>query len=133
MPAHRTDNVPTANPTVTRDPVSGMTVDPATAKHQLVAKGQTYYFCSAACKAKFEADPARYLAPSQSPAPEVAEGAIWTCPMHPEIRQDSAGSCPICGMDLVTQGGAGGSDSVATELGDLLRPVNQAVETRPEI
>ena len=90
----------TAHAALVTDPVCGMAVDPATAKHQLVAKGQTYYFCSAGCKAKFEADPARYLAPSQSPAPEVAEGTIWTCPMHPEIRQDSAGSCPICGMAL---------------------------------
>jgi len=82
------------------DPVCGMAVDPATAKHQLVAKGHTHYFCSAACKAKFEADPERYLSPSAAPAPETAEGTIWTCPMHPEIRQDSAGSCPICGMAL---------------------------------
>ena len=55
------------------------------------------------------------------------EEAVYTCPMHPGVKQDKPGSCPICGMDLVKQGGAGGSDSVATELGDLLRPVNQAV------
>ncbi len=81
------------------DPVCGMKVDPATAKHCAEHRGQTFFFCSGGCKAKFEADPTRYLHPA--PAPEIAApGAIYTCPMHPEIRQGGPGSCPICGMAL---------------------------------
>ncbi len=81
------------------DPVCGMSVDPDTAEHSLVLDGRAHYFCSARCKAKFEADPARYLAGAVAP-PSAAEGARWTCPMHPEIRRDGPGSCPICGMAL---------------------------------
>jgi Cu+-exporting ATPase len=83
------------------DPVCGMQVDPRTAGHRLVHQGRTQFFCSAACKARFEADPARYLSKSNATAtPAAAEGTIWTCPMHPEIRQEKPGSCPICGMAL---------------------------------
>ncbi|HUQ38035.1 MAG TPA: heavy metal translocating P-type ATPase [Aestuariivirga sp.] len=82
------------------DPVCGMTVDPATAKHKAGHKGHDYYFCSAGCKTKFVADPAKYLEASTKPAEPVAAGTIYTCPMHPEIRQESPGSCPICGMAL---------------------------------
>jgi Cu+-exporting ATPase len=82
------------------DPVCGMTVDPATAKHKAGHKGHDYYFCSAGCKAKFVADPAKYLEASAKAAEPVAEGTIYTCPMHPEIRQVGPGSCPICGMAL---------------------------------
>lgn len=83
------------------DPVCGMSIDPNTAKHSLIEDGRTYYFCSAGCMAKFEGDPAPYLAKNATAAPpEVAEGTIWTCPMHPEIRSDKPGSCPICGMAL---------------------------------
>ncbi|GBH32770.1 heavy metal translocating P-type ATPase [Sphingobium xenophagum] len=82
-----------------KDPVCGMTVDPAITAHHAEHGGESYHFCSAGCRAKFIADPERYLGP---PAPPVAvpEGTIWTCPMHPEIRQDHPGSCPICGMAL---------------------------------
>ncbi len=83
-----------------KDPVCGMTVDPATAKHQTVYQGETYYFCGAGCREKFEADPQRYLSPQPAPAETVPEGTIYTCPMHPEIRQVGPGSCPICGMAL---------------------------------
>ena len=84
-----------------KDPVCGMMVDPATAKHRTDHAGQTFYFCSAGCRTKFEADPQRYLAPAPAkPASPVAEGTIFTCPMHPEIRQVGPGSCPICGMAL---------------------------------
>lgn len=83
------------------DPVCGMSIDPNTAKHSLIEDGRTYYFCSAGCKAKFEGDPAAYLAKNATAAPpEVTEGTIWTCSMHPEIRSDKPGSCPICGMAL---------------------------------
>ena len=80
------------------DPVCGMTVDPHTAKHRAEHHSHPYYFCSAGCRTKFVADPQKYLGPRE-PEP-VIEGAIYTCPMHPEIRQEGPGSCPICGMAL---------------------------------
>ncbi len=80
------------------DPVCGMTVDPHTAKHQASHNGHPYYFCSAGCRTKFVADPEKYLGP-RAPEP-VVEGATYTCPMHPEIRQQGPGACPICGMAL---------------------------------
>ncbi|MGE0851584.1 MAG: heavy metal translocating P-type ATPase [Hyphomicrobiaceae bacterium] len=83
-----------------KDPVCGMTVDPHKAKHTATHAGRPYYFCSAGCRTKFLAAPERYLAPQQAKAEPVAEGAIYTCPMHPEIRQVGPGSCPICGMAL---------------------------------
>jgi Cu+-exporting ATPase len=82
------------------DPVCGMTVDPHSAKHRHDYKGHTYYFCSAGCRTKFAADPEKYLSPDQRKAEPVPEGTIYTCPMHPEIRQEGPGSCPICGMAL---------------------------------
>jgi Cu+-exporting ATPase len=83
-----------------KDPVCGMSVDPATAGHRAEHEGETYYFCSAGCRAKFVADPEKYLAPSKTPAKPEPEGTIYTCPMHPEIRKAGPGSCPICGMAL---------------------------------
>jgi Cu+-exporting ATPase len=80
------------------DPVCGMTVDPHTAKHRADYHGHTYYFCAAGCRTKFSANPEKYLG-ERAPEP-VVEGAIYTCPMHPEIRQEGPGSCPICGMAL---------------------------------
>ncbi|WBL78983.1 heavy metal translocating P-type ATPase [Bradyrhizobium xenonodulans] len=82
------------------DPVCGMTVDPATSKHSLTHHGETFHFCSAGCRGKFAADPAKYLAKDKASAPEMPEGTIYTCPMHPEIRQVGPGTCPICGMAL---------------------------------
>lgn len=83
------------------DPVCGMTVDPATAKHRFAYKGQDYFFCSAGCRTKFEANPEKFLAPKSSvPGEKLPEGTIYTCPMHPEVRQVGPGSCPICGMAL---------------------------------
>jgi heavy metal translocating P-type ATPase len=88
------------------DPVCGMKV---AANPQRMAQhaGKTYYFCSNGCVAKFKADPQRYLAAGDAPAtasaiapPAKASDAIYTCPMHPEIRQQGPGSCPICGMAL---------------------------------
>jgi len=71
------------------------------AKNTMVHEGQTYYFCNPKCLQKFTADPVRYLKPEEAPpAPPVAPSAIFTCPMHPEIRQVGPGSCPICGMAL---------------------------------
>ncbi|WP_428530769.1 heavy metal translocating P-type ATPase [Pseudorhodoplanes sp.] len=82
-----------------KDPVCGMTVDPHETAHRVTHAGQPYYFCSAGCRTKFLADPDRYLGPAQA-AESVPEGTIYTCPMHPEIRQVGPGSCPICGMAL---------------------------------
>lgn len=82
------------------DPVCGMTVDPATSKHRFEHRGETFHFCSAGCGTKFAADPTKYLAKNKAPEPEMPAGTIYTCPMHPEIRQVGPGSCPICGMAL---------------------------------
>jgi P-type Cu+ transporter len=80
------------------DPVCGMSVDPKATPHKTAYKGENYYFCSAGCRTKFAANPQKYLGP-RGPEP-VIEGAIYTCPMHPEIRQPGPGACPICGMAL---------------------------------
>ena len=68
-----------------------MTVDPATAKHKATYKDQPYFFCSGGCKTKFEADPQRYLDPKPQPKPPGSETDIYTCPMHPEVRQVGPG------------------------------------------
>ena len=82
------------------DPVCGMAVDPHTAKHRAEYRGRPYYFCSAGCKSKFTADPQKYLSKEEKEVEPIAEGAIYTCPMHPQIRQVGPGVCPICGMAL---------------------------------
>jgi len=86
-------------PATVLDPVCGMTVDPATSKHRFDHHGKTFHFCSAGCKTKFSADPKAYLE-KKTVKPDVPEGTIYTCPMHPEIRKVGPGSCPICGMAL---------------------------------
>ncbi|MBB1598455.1 heavy metal translocating P-type ATPase [Variovorax sp. UMC13] len=97
-PSHDTD-------AVLKDPVCGMTVT-AQSPHVLQNGGKPVYFCSAGCKAKFAADPAKYGAPPTvalapvGPAQPAPAGAIYTCPMHPEVRQDHPGNCPKCGMTL---------------------------------
>jgi P-type Cu+ transporter len=82
------------------DPVCGMRVDPHKTAHRQAYAGRTYYFCSARCREKFGADPQKYLGPKAPEKDEVPAGTIYTCPMHPEIRQAGPGSCPICGMAL---------------------------------
>ncbi len=82
------------------DPVCGMKVDPITTAHHATHDGVHYHFCSSGCLAKFTADPAKYLLDSKRAEPVAAPGAMWTCPMHPEIRQQGPGTCPICGMAL---------------------------------
>jgi P-type Cu+ transporter len=81
------------------DRVCGMTVDRHETRHRHLHHGQFYYFCSATCRAKFAADPEKYLA-NERAGEQVADGTIYTCPMHPEVRQLGPGSCPICGMAL---------------------------------
>ncbi|KAA0686147.1 heavy metal translocating P-type ATPase [Azospirillum brasilense] len=100
------DNAPSGAHRVT-DPVCGMKVDPATSKYRADHRHETYHFCSARCRDRFVADPEGYLKPRAKPAaPEQAghaspqKGVIYTCPMHPEIRQEGPGTCPICGMAL---------------------------------
>lgn len=84
-----------------KDPVCGMTVDPAKSGHRARHDEHDYHFCSAGCRTRFLADPDLYLSPDPSAVEEdVPEGTIYTCPMHPEIRQEGPGSCPICGMAL---------------------------------
>ena len=82
------------------DPVCGMTVDPEKTEHHATHADHDYHFCSAGCRDKFRADPERYLGRGAPPAVDEVPGTIWTCPMHPEVRQDHAGACPICGMAL---------------------------------
>ena len=109
-----------ASPAVTvLDPVCGMRVDPATSKHRFELQGQTFHFCSAGCRTKFAAEPARYL-DKKKPAPEAPADAIYTCPMHPEIRQVGPGSCPICGMALEPEV-ASLDDAPNPELADMTR------------
>jgi Cu+-exporting ATPase len=82
------------------DPVCGMKVDPNTTPHHADYGGQTYHFCSQGCRAKFVANPSAYLDGGKPAEPTASPGAMWTCPMHPQIRRDGPGTCPICGMAL---------------------------------
>ncbi|GCE83505.1 heavy metal-binding domain-containing protein [Komagataeibacter diospyri] len=87
------------NPSVTmktRDPVCGMTVDPGASRFKSEHNGHSYLFCSAHCQKKFEADPAAFIKADSTPP------MVWTCPMHPEIRETHPGKCPKCGMTLVS-------------------------------
>ncbi len=96
-----------------------MTVDPQKMPHRHTHQHQNYCFCSAGCRTKFAADPGRYLAPQPAtPAADVPSSTIYTCPMHPEVRQIGPGSCPICGMALEPE--AGGADDNG-ELADMSR------------
>src|SRR5579872_1169751 len=103
-------------PAVAKDPVCGMSVNTAAAKHTLQHAGQTFYFCSPSCREKFQSQPDKYLRPpegaaalriapsamaSTARAPESPGGTtVYTCPMDPEVRQSKPGPCPKCGMDL---------------------------------
>ncbi len=109
-----------------KDPVCGMSVT-AQSAHRLQHEGRPVYFCSARCKEKFAADPAAYptdpprnAAPAAAMAEPAAGGAIYTCPMHPEVRQDHPGACPKCGMALEPVQPATGDDENA-ELSDFRR------------
>ncbi len=105
-PAARGAGAAPADAPALKDPVCGMTVT-LQSKHSLEHEGRPVYFCGAGCKAKFAADPAKYAArlaggeaPAAAPAAPVPEGTVFTCPMHPEVRQDHPGDCPKCGMAL---------------------------------
>lgn len=89
------------------DPVCGMSVDPHAAEHRSNYGGRPWYFCSSHCKAEFDSNPDKYDRKGPAKAQqEVPEGAVYTCPMHPEIRQPGPGSCPICGMALEPEQGS---------------------------
>ncbi|MFI4981681.1 MAG: HAD-IC family P-type ATPase, partial [Nevskiales bacterium] len=85
---------------VAKDPVCGMKVDRRTAKYKAARDGQDFFFCSRRCLDKFQAEPARHLATAKPATAAAPAGAIYTCPMHPQIRQLGPGACPICGMAL---------------------------------
>jgi Cu+-exporting ATPase len=104
----------------TRDPVCGMTVDVGATPHHAVYSGRDFHFCSSGCRAKFVADPEVYLGDRKKPQPRATPGAIWTCPMHPQIRQEQPGTCPICGMALEPQCPSA-SDGPNPELVDFTR------------
>ncbi len=83
------------------DLVCGMLVAPETAAGKYDHESETYYFCSTGCLNKFKQNPAAFLENKKEEKPKAAsEGAIYTCPMHPQIEQIGAGTCPICGMAL---------------------------------
>lgn len=87
--------------TKVKDPVCGMMIDPVTAKGgHSYHDHKEYYFCNPKCKVKFDANPEQYLRPELSPQNQGSAFAIYTCPMHPEIKQQGPGTCPICGMAL---------------------------------
>lgn len=102
------------------DPVCGMSVNVASAKHKTHHGGRDVYFCSARCKEKYEADPETYAdgPPVQEPMPA---GTQYTCPMHPEIVQEGPGTCPICGMALEPMGVPTGNEGPNPELVDFTR------------
>src|SRR5579863_1713228 len=122
----------TQAPQTALDPVCGMTVSPAKAKGAVKHKGQTYYFCSAGCAQRFQAEPEKYLLPrpplttlitiaSAQPAiaPSQSQMAArkqvkYVCPMDPEVLEDKPGPCPMCGMALepsLSEGAAEEDDS----------------------
>jgi Cu+-exporting ATPase len=122
-----------AAPGMVTDPVCGMSVDPATTKHRAAHAGHDYFFCSAGCRDRFIAEPARYVASGLAPGPAPASAAgapattapagaeiLWTCPMHPQIVRNEPGTCPICGMALERMTPEAG-DAANPELADMTR------------
>ena len=122
--AHHGDHANQHAPADTvRDPVCGMTVDPAKTPHHAQHQGVVHHFCAARCREKFLAEPAKYLTAKDERAPAAATkpGVIYTCPMHPQIRQEGPGSCPICGMALEPENAAHAEDGPSAELIDMTR------------
>ena len=121
-PLSRQDQHPEPPPAAALDPVCGMAVDPRTATHRAEHAGHSYFFCSAGCREKFTAAPARYLSGSHpgAVAPAKTGEVLWTCPMHPQIVRKEPGSCPICGMALEPMTPIAG-DTENPELRDMTR------------
>lgn len=105
---------------ITKDPVCGMTVDPHTTEHRSQYKGKTWYFCSSRCLSRFDENPEHFLSEKQEQEVAPVPGAIYTCPMHPEIRQQGPGDCPICGMALEPEE-VSLDDGPSEELTDMTR------------
>lgn len=106
----------------TTDPVCGMTVDTTAVKPSYEHAGGLFHFCSEHCKEKFALDPEYYLAGKhRDAAKEVPSGTIYTCPMHPEIKQEGPGNCPICGMALEPMGVPAPDEGPNPELVDFKR------------
>jgi Cu+-exporting ATPase len=103
----------------TKDPVCGMAVDPDNAR-RVDDDGGTHYFCGEGCRQKFLSEPARYVNRTERSTPPASPRAIYTCPMHPEVRQIGPGSCPICGMALEPVVG-GVETGPSAELVDMIR------------
>ena len=103
------------------DPVCGMSVEIATAKHTHSYSGQTWYFCGRHCLEKFTADPERFAGTKAvTRVLEEAKDSVYTCPMHPQIRQPRPGNCPLCGMALEAVVASAGEQS-SHELKDMTR------------
>ena len=86
-----------------KDPVCGLTIEDSNAASVSTYEGTTYYFCSSSCKEDFDKDPEAYISAKAGSALKTEEpksGEMFTCPMHPEVRQLGAGTCPKCGMAL---------------------------------
>src|SRR3984885_8651687 len=103
----------------TIDPVCGMRVDPAAARHRATWRSKDYLFCSGRCRERFEAGPEKFLRPKQA-EPASPAGATYTCPKHPEVRQVGPGDCPICGQALEPEQFSL-DDTPDTELADMTR------------
>src|SRR5689334_13737816 len=108
-----------SDPELATDPVCGMQVDPNAGKPRHDWNGQTFHFCGERCRTRFAADPPGFLAPKVEPPP-APPGTIFTCPMHPQIRQEGPGSCPICGMALEPET-VSLDDAPNAELADMTR------------
>jgi Cu+-exporting ATPase len=112
-----------------KDPVCGMDVEPGQAAGGSAGHGGvTYWFCSPDCREKFVTAPARYVATTTGPvisgappAGSAADAHIYTCPMHPEVRQVGPGSCPKCGMALEPVDAAMAEEGSSPELVDMTR------------
>ncbi|MBT6111473.1 MAG: heavy metal translocating P-type ATPase [Rhodospirillales bacterium] len=103
-----------------KDPVCGMTVDRASARHMAKHNGERFYFCSSRCDEKFSAEPETYLQGRPEPEP-MPEGTKYTCPMDPEIITDEPSDCPICGMALEPMGIPAADQGPNPELVDFRR------------
>lgn len=108
------------------DPVCGMTVDPRTPL-KAVHDGKEYRFCAPSCRRKFLEDPKKYLEKGGSSPMEGMKGRLYTCPMHPEVRQMGPGTCPICGMALEPADAGDADEEPNPELVDFSRRLKGAI------
>ncbi len=116
-----TPDAATASVATVKDPVCGMMVDPAKTPHHAEHAGTTYHFCNPRCRLKFIASPETYLASAPPVVPPVKPGAIYVCPMDPEVRQIGPGACPKCGMALEPEDATAVEQGPNRELADMTR------------